>query len=72
MLTQHGLRPIVDDEDEEAVAVLSPDERAALDAWAAEWDMEAQEWARRRASVQRALVICLPTAAVSAAVLWGA
>lgn len=68
----HGLRPIIDDEDEQAIAQLTPSERAELDAWAAEWDIEQREWERRRSAAQRALIICLPTAAISAAVLWGA
>jgi hypothetical protein len=72
MLTHNGLRPIVNDEDEQAIAALSEEERAALLAWADEWDMEQREWERRRAATQRALVLCLPTAAISAAVLWGA
>jgi uncharacterized protein YdaU (DUF1376 family) len=65
----HGLRPIVDDEDERAIAALSDEERAALDAWAETWDTEALEWARRRAATRRMLAICLPTAAASVAVL---
>lgn len=71
MLTHHGLRPIIEDEDEQAIAALSDEERGALDAWAEEWDIEQREWERRRQSTRRMLVVCLPTAAISAAVLWG-
>lgn len=69
MLTQNGLRPIVNDDDEAAVAAMTDEEKADLDAWAHEWDIEAQEWSRRRAATRRMLAICLPTAAASVAVL---
>jgi hypothetical protein len=65
----HGLRPIVDDADEQAVAAMTPEERAELEAWAEAWDIEAGEWSRRRAATRRMLAICLPTAAASVAVL---
>lgn len=65
----HGLRPIIDDEDEAAIAAMTPEERAELEAWAEAWDTEAGEWSRRRAATRRMLAICLPAAAASVAVL---
>lgn len=65
----HGLRPVVNDDDEAAIAMLSDAERIELYLWAQEWDTEAQEWSRRRAATRRMLAICLPTAAASVAVL---
>jgi hypothetical protein len=69
----NGLRPIVDQDDEAAVAALSDEERAELEAWAHEWDIEQQEWKRQRATTRRMLAICLPVAGASVAVLkvWG-
>lgn len=68
-IVNHGLRPIIDDEDERAVAAMTDEERAELEAWAATWDAEAHEWAHRRAATRRMLAVCLPTAAASVAVL---
>ena len=64
----HGLRPIVDD-DEAAIAALSPEERADLEAWARMWDDDANAWERLAPETRRLIAICLPTAAVSVAVL---
>lgn len=69
MLINNGLRPIVLDDDEAALAALTPEDRDALEAWALEWDIEAQEWSRRRAATRRMLTICLPVAGASVAVL---
>lgn len=59
----HGLRPVVLDEDEAAIAAMSPEERQALAAFESEWDAWVEEL--EEAETRRALVRCAPFAAAS-------
>jgi hypothetical protein len=66
---QHGLRPVIDDEDEQAIAALSPEERAALDAYTRQWDRMALV-----EGLRETCRICLPIALLSVAIIvavWG-